>query len=85
MMKQYTMCQCEYCDYESRSANAVDIHEAEHFGLAVAKWHEYKAKKQHAVYTSHIILQTKNAETEKAFDEAIDDLLSFEKEHNIKV
>ena len=34
MMKQYTMRQCEYCDYESWSANAVDKHEAEHFGLA---------------------------------------------------
>jgi len=82
-VKNYTMYVCETCGYESKDANEVMQHEADHLGLTVKEMEQYRALKSFAAYMGSVVSHTKNGETDKAFDDAIRNLLDFEKKHGI--
>ena len=84
-MKQYTVYVCETCGYESKNAKEVMQHEADHLGLTVKEKEQYRALKSFAAYMGSVVSHTKNEATDKAFDDAIQNLLNFEKEHGIKI
>lgn len=82
-MKQYTMYVCDTCGYESKNAKEMKEHEAAHFKLTAEEAKQYEELKDSAAYMGYVVSRTKNEETEQKFDEAIQDLLNFEKEHGI--
>ena len=84
-MKSYTVYVCETCGYESMDANEMKQHEATHLGLTVKEMDEYKALKNYAAYMGSVISHTRNEETIKEFDDAVQRLIDFEKEHGIKM
>lgn len=46
---------------------------------------QYRALKSFASYMGSVVSHTKNGETDKVFDDAIQNLLDFEKKHGIKI
>lgn len=58
-MKQYTVYVCETCGYESKDAEEIMQHEAEHLGLTVKEMEQYRALKSFASYVSFLVSQTK--------------------------
>lgn len=83
-MKIYQTYVCETCGFESRNHEEVELCEAKHIGLTnLEDKHAYDSLKMLAEYCGSVISKTKNEETEKAFDEAINKLIAFEKEHGI--
>ena len=83
-MKQYTVYVCETCGYESRDVEDMRIHEASHLGLTVKEMETYRAMKSFAAYMDSVIANRKNEETKRKYDEAIQAVIDFEKEHGIK-
>lgn len=84
-MKQYTVYVCETCEYESKNVEDMRAHEASHLGLTVKEMETYKAMKSFAAYMSSVIANIKNEEMEREYNKAIQDVIDFEKEHDIKV
>jgi len=84
-VKNYTMYVCETCGYESKDAKEIMQHEADHLGLTVKEMEQYRALKSFASYMGSVVSHTKNGETDKVFDDAIQNLLDFEKKHGIKI
>ena len=74
---------CETCGYESKNAEEVKEHEAAHMNLTTEEARQYKILKSYAAYMGGVVSRIKNEETEQKFDEAIQNLLDFEKEHGI--
>lgn len=83
-LKRYTVYKCDYCDFESRDFKKAEKHEAEHFGLTVEEFRHWKTLKANAQSMGTAVSGTKNEETERMFDEAVEKLLNFEKEHGIE-
>ena len=83
-MKQYTVYVCETCGYESRDVEDMRKHEASHLGLTVKEMEIYRATKSFAAYMGSVIANRKNEETKRKYDEAIQAVIDFEKEHGIK-
>lgn len=83
-MKQYMVYVCETCGYESRSFDDMEKHEASHLGLTVQELHEYHALKSFARYMGSVVYSINNEETRAKYDEAIEKLVTFEQNHNIK-
>ena len=83
-MKQYMVYVCETCGYKSEDAEEIMQHEADHLGLTVKEMEQYRALKSFAAYMGSVVSHTKNDATYKAFDDVIQKLLEFEKEHRIK-
>lgn len=83
-MKQYIVYVCETCGYESRNAKEIMQHESTHLGLTVEEMEQYRALKSFAAYMGSVVSRTKNEATDKAFDDAIQNLLDFEQEHGIE-
>ena len=83
-MKKYTIYVYETCGYESRDVEDMRIHEASHLGLTLKEMETYKAMKSFATYMGSVIANRKNEETERKYDEAIQVVIDFEKEHGIK-
>ena len=83
-MKQYTVYVCETCGYESRHVEDMKMHEASHLGLTVKEMEIYRATKSFAAYMGSVIANRKNEELERRYDEAIQAVIDFEKEHGIK-
>lgn len=84
-MKKYTVYACETCGYESKSYDEMEAHEAAHLGLTVKELHDYNALKSFAKYMGTVVSSTNNEETRSKFDKAIEDLIMFEKEHDLKL
>lgn len=84
-MKQYTVYVCETCGYKSKDAKEIMQHEANHLGLTVKEMEQYRALKSFTAYMGSIVSHTKNEATDRAFYDAIKNLLNFEKEHGIKI
>lgn len=84
-MKQYTVYICETCGYESRDIEDMRKHEASHLGLTVEEMELYRTLKSFAAYMGSVVANRNNEETESKFDEAVEKLVTFEKEHGIKV
>ena len=84
-MKHYTTYICEKCNKESRNAEEIRKCEAAHLGLTPNEKLEYDMLKEIVRSRSYTVSVTKNEKTDKDFDDAINELLEFEKEHGIKV
>lgn len=84
-MKQYSIYICEKCRRESRDANNIMACEAAHLGLSAEEKLMYDVLKEVTAHCGIAASTTKNDKTEKAFDEAIRELLAFEREHNINL
>ena len=83
-MNQYTVYVCETCGYESKDVEDMKMHEASHLGLTVREMETYSAMKSFATYMGAVIANKKNKETKRDYDEAVQAVLDFEKEHGIK-
>ena len=83
-MKQHIIYECETCGKQSKDREEIMKREATHLGLTIAEKQEWESLKERVRYASAVVSSTKNEETDKAFDEAIETLLAFEKEHGIK-
>lgn len=82
-MKQYIMYVCEKCNKESRNADEIRSCEAAHLGLTVDEKLEYDFLQKFVNRCSYTLSVTKNRTTEMEFDDAINELLEFEKKHGI--
>lgn len=83
-MRMYTVYVCETCEYESKSFDDMEEHEAKHLGLTVEELHTYSALKSLAEYTGSVVANRNNEKTRAAFDKAVEKLVAFEQEHSIK-
>lgn len=83
-MKHFTIHTCDFCGYQSSNYDHMRKHEAEHLGLTVEEMESYNSLKSFAAYMGSIIAEKNNNETKKKFDEAVENLVAFEKEHGIE-
>lgn len=83
MVKTYTVYVCETCGKESKDSSIIKQCEASHLGLSVEELEIYKKLQDNAEYCGRIVASSKNDRTEKLFDDAINRLCDFEKEHNL--
>ena len=83
-MKQHIIFECETCGKQSENREEIMKCEAAHLGLTITEKQEWESLKERVRYASSVVSRTKNEETDKAFDEAVETLLAFEKEHRIK-
>ena len=84
-MKQYITFICEECKKESRDINEIKECEAAHLGLTTIEKFRYDALKEIVRRCSYKVNVTKNEETDRQFDDAINEIIAFEKEHGIIV
>lgn len=83
-MKQHIIYECEKCGKKSRDREEIMICEAAHLGLTVAEKQEWKYLKEKVRYKSALVSSCKNERTDKEFDDAIAELMDFEKLHGIE-
>lgn len=84
-MHMYQVYVCDKCGFESTSHDDVELCEARHLGLTnLEDKHTYDALKGAAAYYGSVVLNNKNERTEEAHDNAIRNLLEFEKIHGIR-
>ena len=84
-MKQHIIYECEKCGKQSRNREEIIICEAAHLGLTIAEKQEWEQLKDKVRYKSAIVSSCKNEQSDKEFNDAIDDLIEFEKLHGIEV
>ena len=82
-MKQHIIYECETCGKQSKDREEIMKCEASHLGLTIAEMQEWKRLKEDARHAGIVVGTTKNEQTDKTFDDAIEKLLTFEKEHGI--
>lgn len=82
-MKMYQTYVCEKCGKESTSPEEIEQCEAAHMGLTVGEMHAYQSLKSEAKYFGSMVYRTNNEDTRKAFNDAIEKLVDFEKEHGL--
>lgn len=83
-MKQYTIYECEKCGKKSKDKTEIIKCEAAHLNLSEEEYRQWEELKQNVRYASHIVSTCKNEQTDKEFDEAIAELMEFEKSHGIE-
>lgn len=83
-MKQHIIYECEHCGKKSKDREEIMECEAAHFGLRIAEKQEWEQLKEKVRYKSAIVSRCKNEQTDKEFDDAIAELMNFEKEHGIE-
>lgn len=83
-MKQYIIYECKTCGKKSENREDILECEAAHLGLTIAEKKTYDFLKEMVEYAGSVVSRTKNEETDKAFDKAVNELLAFEKEFGIK-
>lgn len=84
-MKSYIMYVCEICGFESKDDKEVEKCEREHYGLTEEEMKHYKKLKADSAHAGAVLYSTNNEKTRKEFNDAIENLIKFEKEHNIEV
>lgn len=82
-MRPISLYQCGVCDFISNDRDKVFAHEAEHFGISSEEYTQYLALKLAEKKAGIANSYTHNAETDKAYDDAIKAVLDFEKKHGI--
>jgi len=82
-MKQHIIYECEKCGKRSKDREEIMKCEAAHFGLTVSEKQEWEQLKEKVRYKSLIVSNCKNEQTDKEFDDAIEELMDFEKQHGI--
>ncbi len=75
---------CECCGKKSCDASEIERCEAAHMGLSVNEKRSWDSLKSAAKYFGYLVSATNNERTRAEYDEAIEELVLFEKEHNIK-
>jgi hypothetical protein len=83
-MRTVTSYQCEKCRKIYPTSHEAFLCESGHYGLTVEEYGQWLALKKLAEDAGRISGITKNEETEAAFDEVVQKLLSFEKEHHLE-
>ena len=83
-MKKYTTYICETCGTESEDYDKIADCEADHLGLTVQEMLEYRALKQAAKQSCHIVSVNNNQENRDKYDVSVKELITFEKLHGIK-
>ena len=85
-LKIYKTYACEICGKESKVQEEIELCEAQHIGLnTIEEKHDYDYLDFNVQHLSHIVNSTNNEQTRQELDTAIEKLLQFEKEHNMKV
>lgn len=82
-MKECRMYKCEICGKKSENSNEIIECECSHLGITLEEKKEWERLKRVVEHCSFIVSRTKNEETELSYDEAIEALIQFEKNHNI--
>ena len=83
-MKQHVIYECKTCGKKSENREEILKCEAVHLGLTIAEKKTYDFLKKRVEQAGYVVSRTKNEETDKAFDKAINELIAFEKEFGIK-
>ena len=83
-MRQIIYYECEKCKKKSLNREEIMKCEASHYGLSIAEKQEWDKLKDDCRYAGITVNRTNNEETRKAFYDAIEKCMQFEKEHNIK-
>ena len=83
-MKAITMYKCDLCDFQTTDEHECLEHEAsKHYKISIEdydKWKELTKKAEHAGWE---VSNFRNPTTLKAFDDAIDGLITFEQAHGL--
>lgn len=76
---------CDFCGFNSEVAIETETHEATHFrnGLTLEEYRDWKGLKEIASHMGAKVSLCKNENTENEFNKAIEELLTFEKNHGI--
>ena len=83
-MRQHIIYECEKCGKQSKDREEIMMCEAAHLGLTIAEKQEWEQLKEKVRYKSEIVSSCKNEQTDKEFDDAIAELMEFEKLHDIE-
>ena len=83
-MKQHIIYECKTCGKKSDNREEILECESAHLGLTIAEKKTYDFLKERVEHAGYVVSRTKNEETDKAFDKAINELIAFEKEFGIK-
>ena len=83
-MKSYTMYVCETCGFECDDGEMMMEHEASHLGLSIEEFEQYNALKSRVRFAAGTLYHLKNHDSKKKYDKVLEQLVAFEKEHNIK-
>jgi len=85
-MKIHQVYECEVCGKESLNREDIELCEAQHIGLnTIEEKHNYDYLDFNVKHLSNIVNSTNNKQTRQELDTAIEKLLQFEKDHNMKV
>lgn len=84
-MKHYTVHVCEICGYEDKNYEYMRTHEANHFNLTVKEMDEYNSLKSYVRHISSVVMNNNNETTRQKYDESVEKLIAYEKEHNINI
>lgn len=83
-MKLHIIYECEKCGKQSKDRVEIMICEATHIGLTVAEKQEWESLKDKVRHKSAIVSSCKNEQTDREFDDAITELMDYEKRHGIE-
>ena len=83
-MKQIIYFKCEKCGKTSEDREEILKCEASHYGLTVSEKQEWDALKDECHSAGVRVSMTNNENAQRAFDDAIEKCIQFEKQHNIK-
>ena len=85
-MKSYTMYVCEKCNNQSKNRGEISLCEGKHIGLnTLEEVQEYANLLEKVRRTSGALSCSQNPDLLKKQDDAIGELIAFEKKFNIKV
>jgi len=74
---------CDYCDFEDKDRKKVLSHEARHFNTSIDEYLLWRKLKVAAEEAGKRVSIRNNADTQREFDEACEELTNFELEHKI--
>ena len=83
-MRTVTRYQCEKCQKIYPTSHEAFLCESGHYGLTVEEYGQWLALKKLAEDAGRMAGITKSEKTEAAFDDAVQKLLSFEREHHLE-
>lgn len=82
-MKSRTIYQCEYCLSEYKTSKEAHKCEADCLKLTLDEYIEYLDLLAREKTTAYLVSRTKNETTEQLFNDAIKDVMEFQKKHGI--
>ena len=59
--------------------------EAAHYGLTISEKQKWDTLKKHARHMSAVVKMAQDEKAKKLYEEACDELINFEKGHNLKI